>query len=278
MLLFVDNLINIDFSFLDSNRGLIGETWIANVQLEGQLDEQGMVCDFGVVKQTLRKWLDDTLDHRLLIPELSTSLAKISKAANSTLTWQLDNNKEIKLASPIAALTLIPAKNITPAEVATWCKQQLAECFPVSVEKLELSFTTEQIQGPFYHYSHGLKKHNGNCQRIAHGHRSKIEIWINDELAQFEMETWANLWKDIYIGSEQDVIENSSEEISFAYTAQQGQFELSLPRESCYLINTDSTVEYIAEHIATKLKEKFPEKRVKIKAYEGLGKGAIAIR
>ena len=64
MLLFVDHLTNVDFSFLDERRGLLGETWLANVQLQGDLDDQGMVCDFGIVKKRLRQWLDEELDHR----------------------------------------------------------------------------------------------------------------------------------------------------------------------------------------------------------------------
>ena len=68
MRLFVDNLTNVDFSYLCPVRGLLGETWLAHIELTGALDAQGMVCDFGIVKKHLRDWLDSELDHRLLIP------------------------------------------------------------------------------------------------------------------------------------------------------------------------------------------------------------------
>jgi 6-pyruvoyl-tetrahydropterin synthase len=68
MRLFVDNLTNIDFSYLCPKRGLVGETWLANVELAGELDEQGMICDFGIVKKILRNWLEHRIDHCLLVP------------------------------------------------------------------------------------------------------------------------------------------------------------------------------------------------------------------
>jgi hypothetical protein len=61
MQLFVNNLTNIDFSYLCPDRGLVGETWLVNIVLKGPIDPQGMVCDFGKVKKTLRTWLDATL-------------------------------------------------------------------------------------------------------------------------------------------------------------------------------------------------------------------------
>ena len=77
MLLFVDNLTNVDFSFLDPQRGLLGETYLANIKLLGELDEQGMVCDFGTVKKIVRHWLDTELDHRLAVPIHSPNIQKI---------------------------------------------------------------------------------------------------------------------------------------------------------------------------------------------------------
>lgn len=280
MLLFVDNLINVDFSYLDDQRGLVGETWLASVELEGELDAQGMICDFGIVKKTIREWLDTQIDHRLLIPVTSPALQEDfpvdkSHAKSCSLRWQYTAG-EISLISPPSALNFIPLENINADAVAVWCVTQLMPLFPASVKSVKLGFKTEKIDGPFYHYSHGLKKHSGNCQRIAHGHRSKIEIWLNDELAVDEMKTWANHWQDIYIASDEDLIETNDTASVFAYQAQQGEFKISLPKTAVYSINSDSTVELIAKHIAQQLKQKYPDDCVRVKAYEGLGKGAIA--
>ena len=48
--LFVDHLTVLDFSFVHPDRGIVGESLIMDVELYGDLDEQGMVFDFGDVK------------------------------------------------------------------------------------------------------------------------------------------------------------------------------------------------------------------------------------
>lgn len=282
MRLFVDNLTNVDFSYLHAKRGIVGETWLANIELIGELDEQGMICDFGIVKKMLRNWLDTEIDHRLVVPlsspnliqlDLNTSCTKLEWAYSSDLTDDV-----LTMQSPQQAICAVETTEITPESVAAWCIEQLKPLFPSSVIELKLTFTIEPINAPFYHYSHGLKKHDGNCQRIAHGHRSKIEIWENDQLNIPLMQVWAERWQDIYIGSESDEISVTGlkeSHIAFAYTAQQGDFFISLPKRVCYLMNTDTTVELIAQHIAQQLKTNEPINSYRVKAYEGLSKGAI---
>jgi len=50
MQLFVDDLTVIDFSYLCKQRGIVGESWIVDVLLDGSLNEMSMVLDFAVLK------------------------------------------------------------------------------------------------------------------------------------------------------------------------------------------------------------------------------------
>jgi len=281
MLLFVDNLTNVDFSFLDPVRGLLGETWLANVRLTGDLDSQGMVCDFGSVKKLVRRWLDTELDHRLAVPARAPELSLKEDGAFIELTYRFGaDGEQLHTRSPRDAIALVDAEVLTPETVATWCVQQLKQLFPESVANLELDFSLEAMTGPYYHYSHGLKKHAGNCQRIAHGHRSRIDIWTDGLEAPDLEQQWASLWRDIYIGTRADIcgepVIDGRAYYQFAYTSAQGPFELTLPQRCCYLIATDSTVELLAQHIAGQIKQAYPEQRVRVKAFEGINKGAIA--
>ena len=289
MHLFVDNLTNVDFSYLDPKRGLVGETWLASIVLEGALDKQGMVCDFGIVKKTLRNWLDDTIDHSLVIAKQSSQLTLKRDDEIIDISWRYSDTKSdlahgadytIDCVSPSEAITLIDSDIVTPESVATWCIDQLRSLLPDTIGKIQLTFTPEHITDSSYHYSHGLKKHDGNCQRIAHGHRSTIGIYCDEQRDQHREQQWCKQWQDIYIGTQDDLKSEASVSgetyYQFAYSAQQGDFQIKLPAKHCYLIDTDTTVELIAQHIASTLKQDSPAHNFSVRAFEGIGKGAIA--
>lgn len=281
MLLFVNHLTNVDFSYLHPQRGLVGETWLASTELDGALDDQGMVCDFGIVKKTLRHWLDEKLDHCLLVPAQSPNLQLLENGEQIELRWQYPEG-EIHCRSPKQAITLIDCVEITDQAVAQWSVQQLLSLLPDTLDKLHLEFETEALgQSAFYHYSHGLKKHQGNCQRIAHGHRSRIEISVDGQRNLPLEQQWAERWRDIYLGSQDDLqtadasTQSDPNHHHFAYQSQQGHFQLSIPKASCELMTTDTTVEFIAQYICQQLKTQSPDREIQVRAFEGLGKGAV---
>ena len=278
MQLFVDNLTNVDFSYLDDQRGLVGETWLASALLDGGLNQTSMIWDFGLVKKVLRDWLDDQLDHRLLVPTKSKHLTYEIQQQRIRLSWSFAKDDVLTMDAPLESVALIDAEHINKQSVSNWSLKQLADYFPDNLEHIQLNFEEEEINAAFYHYSHGLKKHDGNCQRIAHGHRSRIQIWQNGHRDQELELNWAERWADIYIGSEEDLIsiaDDEKQQVHFAYDAPQGHFELTIPKRTCYLMDSDTTVECIAAHIAHTLRTENPNNSITVKAFEGLNKGAI---
>lgn len=274
-ILFVEQLTVLDFAYLDPQRGLVGESWIVDVELEGELDHQSMVLDFGEVKRRLKQRIDTEVDHTLLIPGRAPG-AHI-REAGPVLEIRFESERGlIEHRSPRCAVTVLPLKRIDCDAVAAHLAERTRPVVPSSVRRVSFALRPEAIEGPSYHYVHGLKKHDGHCQRIAHGHRSRIEIRVGGQRdADLEGRLAAD-WADIYIATREDLVGEEGRHLQFAYEAPEGRFELSLPAACVDLIDTDSTVECIAQHLLGRAAALRPGAAVEVRAYEGVMKGAIA--
>ena len=273
--LFVNRLTVIDFSYLHTQRGLVGESWQVDIVLRGGLDHQGMVLDFGDVKKSVKQLIDEHFDHKLLVPTRYAGFAQQNQGEQLALSFETESGERIEHSSPTDAVTLVDCEQITPDSLAEAIVATLMPHMPANVAGIDIVLWPECEDGAWYQYSHGLKQHCGNCQRIAHGHRSKLRIERNGERDTALEQAWANDWRDIYIGTRADVEAEKDAQLLFAYTSEQGDFSLQLPSSRCYLIDTDSTVENIAQHIADTLKQQHPQDDFRVLAYEGVDKGAI---
>ncbi len=280
--IFVEKLINIDFTYFDLSRGLVGETLWVDVELQGCLDHQGMVLDFAWVKSELKANIESLLDHKLIIPSVLSEVEVSREQKQVSLCMQNKKGYRYHICLPAVAVCLIPTNAITCTGLEHYLSQQQWPIISANQFQVRFSLYPESYTEAYFHYSHGLPLHQGPCQRIAHGHRSRIEININDKRQRALEQRWCQKWKDIYIGSEQDIKNRwrceDIEYISFAYTAGEGFFELSLPLKQCYLIPCASTIEQISQHVADQIKQDQLAERVRVCVFEGAHKGAIGMR
>lgn len=290
MQLFVDDLTVIDFSYLCKQRGIVGESWIVDVLLDGSLNEMSMVLDFAVVKKQIKAIIDNAVDHKLVLPIQEQALTLADSPHNDghqTIDF-ISDVANYYLQSPACAFAPIDCLSITIPAVTKHLTAIIMAELPANVKGLTLVLRPENILSDYYHYTHGLKLHDGNCQRIAHGHRSKIKIFVDDERDATLEAAWCERWKDIYIASEADRIPANDIQLSalaknnltpdhqyFSYTAPQGRFDIAVDSRVLDVVDCDSTVELLADFIARQLKKELANKTVKVIAYEGVAKGAI---
>lgn len=289
MILFVRDLTVIDFSYLCQHRGLLGESYIVDVELEGDLDNTSMVFDFGNVKKVIKRAIDQLIDHKLAYAQATPGLT-VRQDGEMQILKLVSQRGEIEVASPTVAHVEVAGDAITLAAVSQFLTEQIKPLLPANVETVRFNLRTEKSNGFYYHYSHGLKKHDGNCQRIAHGHRSTIEIFQNGMLTPRLNKLWTERWQDIYLGTAEDLSTSAAcnyltaadgladvPQYYFRYQAAQGEFQIRLPIDHCEIVPCDTTVECLAQYIADVLVTLEPAD-YKVVAYEGVGKGAIAFQ
>tara|TARA_R110001583_G_scaffold40778_1_gene130086 strand:- start:11560 stop:12426 length:867 start_codon:yes stop_codon:yes gene_type:complete len=286
MKLFVRDLTVIDATYLDAQRGFVGESYIVDVTLTGALNEQSMILDFSLVKKQIKAMIDAEVDHKLLVPHASPRCSVTIEPKRTQVDYKLNDNTYIQLKCPIEAYCMLESEVVTAEVIEAYLEHIILLQLPENVGQLDIKLRTEKIETPFYHYTHGLKKHNGNCQRIAHGHRSKLDIFINGDFNHSLVQDWANRWKDIYLVSKDDIIDkgdlsfivksNDVDKLCSAYHAPQGYFELLMPAHRCEVLPRDTTVEELADYICEQTKKRVGDDSVTVYAYEGVGKGAIA--
>lgn len=276
MQLFVEHLTVIDSAYLHAEHGIVGESWIVDVTLHGDLDPQSMVMDFGHVKKQLKAAIDNSVDHTLIVPAKNAALTLQQNGGETNLTFRFGNNEALTHSSPDSALTLLAVSEVTDAALVAYLENYVMKFVPANVTRVEIALRHEQHADAYYHYAHGLKKHDGNCQRIAHGHRSRIMVWKNGSRSAADERAIAEDWKYAYLATLEDVVGTEGTQTLFAYSGDQGRFTLAYPTAKCRFLRTDSTVECIAQHLADSLKEKDKSATYKVRAYEGVHKGAIA--
>ncbi|AJR06127.1 hypothetical protein C9J03_26085 [Photobacterium gaetbulicola] len=290
MKLFVRDLTVIDASYLCQQRGMVGESWILDVVMSGELNEMSMVLDFSRVKKQIKQIVDEYVDHRLIVPSQSAAIRTAATQPGYATVDLLRGDKSLHLHCPEQAYCFIDDSEVTIESVTRHIYKVLEGKLPDNVQGLELTLRHEQIEGPYYHYSHGLKKHDGNCQRIAHGHRSPVELLINGQRNLSLEQEWAERWQDIYLGSTEDECTlaelnlspfaakvNEQSHHAFRYTAPQGEFELAIAKNDVEMIGTDTTVELLAQYIAEQVSLSVEAgSAIDVIAYEGVGKGAMA--
>jgi 6-pyruvoyl-tetrahydropterin synthase len=285
MQLFVEHLTTIDSAYLHPDHGLVGESWIVDVALGGVLDDASMVMDFAHVKKRLKAAIDASLDHVLIAPQRARNLSisysppegGSKRADGLRIEWQFGNGEKLSHFSPEAAVALLDSDCVTDVAMIAYLEHILAPVLPSTVRKLSLTLRHEDPAAcSYYHYVHGLKTHDGHCQRIAHGHRSRIMIWKNGARAPALEAAWAAEWKTAYLATRADILAEKNGMLEMGYEAGEGRFALSYPSHRCHILETDSTVEQIATHIATTLKAHDPAASFRVRAYEGVHKGAVA--
>lgn len=285
MKLFVRDLTVIDATYLDAQRGFVGESYIVDVTLSGGLNEMSMILDFSLVKKQIKAIIDAEVDHKLIVPHASSKCAVTLEPQRTQVDYKLNDNSYIQLKCPNEAYCMLETEIVTIEVLETYLENIILLQLPENVGELEIKLRPEQIDTPFYHYTHGLKKHDGNCQRIAHGHRSKLDIFVNGEFNHSLVQDWANRWQDIYLVSSEDIIDkgdlsfivksNDLDKLCTAYHSPQGYFELLIPAHRAEVLPRDTTVEELAQFICEQTKKRMPDDTITVYAYEGVGKGAI---
>ena len=274
MTLFVNRLTQLDVSLWCPSRGLIGASWHVDAELDGALGEDGMLFDFGEVKPWIKSRLDAGADHTLLVPSRAPGISVEECREGLSIRTQLPYPMEVR--GPRQAFTLLPWQAIGADRLGEHLAKELMRRPPPRVEAIRLGLRDEAIDGASYTYSHGLKRHAGNCQRIAHGHRSRLEVWRQGQRDTGLEVRWAKWLADRYLVDAEDVIDDgNADTLRCRYQAPQGRFAMSLPRARCAVLPCTTTVEQIAAWLAAKIARECGE-RIRVKAFEGIDKGAIA--
>ena len=180
--LFIKELDILDCAIFCEKHGIIGSSWHVNIEIEGELDENGFVYDFSHTKKLVKETLKKTLDHALIIPSNhdSISLETIDGITNLSIS---QNAESWTYTAPKAAIFQVDSKTVNAETVAIAAERAVLANLPKTVKDVKIELVEETItdNSPVFRYTHGLPNHQGLCQRLFHGHRSKIIVLENGE-------------------------------------------------------------------------------------------------
>lgn len=292
--IFINDISVLDCAIFDPSTGITGQSWHVDATVTGLLDENCFVYDFTEIKNVVRHVLKSSLDHALLIPVGSSSVAysessgiehwKLhakTKLTNTDFEWTYDCPKGA--VYPIRAVSLKPT--IIAQEISRLVRHRLLS----SVQNINVNLRQENGSSSeaTYHYTHGISGHEGSCQRLFHGHRSLIEVHQGPE-RRYDLEHFIAreiFGTNVHFATPTQIKSGSfeigqrgkdSSPITIAIEGSQGKFEGVLPTNRVFVVEPVSSVECVARQVAKVLRSQEQCKSpLRLVCYEGIGKGSV---
>ncbi len=286
--LFLSDFTVLDYAFVDAQTGVTGDSYFVSAELLGETDKKDFILDFSLAKKMLKALVDDAFDHRLLVP-VGSGTARLSGGkmliqCASGFSWEYDCPRE--------AFELFPDSEIN-AEVLQHHLAAAAKAkLPANVREARFTlssparFSTEAN----FRYTHGLRFHDGNCQRLFHGHRNPIEVWVSGERAPKWEKLLATEWHDAHFVSAPTLVNRRALDLPLGvrqaghpgtaevmYQSGQGIFRALLPASRVILVENEPSIETMSELASETLVRHGLAGEFKVVAYEGLNKGAAFV-
>jgi len=280
--MFCDNLTVLDCALWDEQRGVIGMSWAVDVEFIGGLTEEGVVFDFSKAKKATKKIIDEWMDHRFLVPD--HIVKKPSEYSNRIQL--ISEHPSMEYVCPQQGVYIL--NNVNASSIASELEDGILDllskekdCAQLKAIKIKLREESDQ-NAHYFHYTHGLKEHYGNCQRLFHGHKSPIEIYVNGERNKDLEKRVSSEYDDIHLVFHENInVEKSTDDYYYIeYESSQGKFEAKLDVYKCIPYPFETTIENISKVIACNCAvniawedDKHTLERIEAHAYEGIGKG-----
>ncbi len=296
--LFINDIDKIDCAIFDPSVGVVGQSWYVDITVAGQLDSNGFVYDFSHLKKLVKQVLKSTIDHTLVIP-VQSKLVDYKETDRGEL-WSLQAKSRLTGVNaywtylcPKGAVYPMRAINVTREVVEAECSRLIRHRLPEEISSVEVHLRKEDVVSgqAFFRYSHGITGHEGLCQRLFHGHRSLIEVYVADE-RRHDLEQWIAhevLGSIVHFASSKQLVNPPSdlksgtrpertEPLTISYKGTLGEYEATVPANRVFITEDETSIESIAFELATLIANEGIEigGPIKVKCFEGIGKGAIA--
>lgn len=293
--IFLSDITNIDCALFDPSKGVFGQSWRIDVSLTGQIGKLGMVFDFSALKKLVRQTMKTSIDHALVIPINSQSV--LYRGNEIEECWQMRSRPgkgaehEWEYKSPKG--TVFPSRSVSLNRQVIeqeFCRS-LKHRLPGHITHVGVSLREEEADPTeaVLRYTHGIAGHDGPCQRLFHGHRSRIQIFVGEERRP-DLEHWIVrdvMGANIHFACPSQQTEGPKipvgtrgqgrETVTLAYDGSQGHFEARIPAERIFMVAPDTSIECIAMHCAALVKNReATNEKVKVYCFEGIGRGSIA--
>lgn len=293
--IFLHDVTKLDCALFDPSKGIYGQTWKVDVTITGPLGENGFVFDFSTLKKMVRQTMKSSLDHALIIPINSQSVqfrgmdrgecwrlkSKVGRPAVDT-EWEYKGPNGSVFPSRSVALN----RQVLEQEFARSLRHRL----PTEISAVVVALREEEAEPTeaVFRYTHGIAGHEGLCQRLFHGHKSRLQVFVGDERRP-DLEHYIVrdvLGANVHIATpsqfKQGMVEagtrgKSREPVILAYEGSKGYYEAMLPADRVFCVERETSIECIAAELARVVKrEDNTSEKVKVICYEGCDKGAIA--